>query len=408
MSECNGNCVTCKSSFLEIGIRKNFQSYCPDFCYPTNVVLNLTNQCTNRCKYCFVDFNPRRMSFEVADKAVQFVLKNVEERKKFGDNETPTVIFFGGEPLLEYDTIIVPLIKKYKGKVHWSITTNGLLLDEDKIDFFKKNDCNILLSFDGDKITQDMQRPLVNGKGSFTNTVKNIPYYVLRYPHSEMRATVSKEGIPYLYENFLFAEKMGFYSCDFIMDERVEIKYSEEDKKELMRQMDKIAAHIISKLILTTDEVIQFNTLIKAFTMIDSFINNPIFDNSIFRCGMGTTSVGIGTNGKIYPCQEESSTLAEDIGTVFTGIDKEKHWNHLQTYMSTIDFIGDNLEPDMFNLFLVNQICPNRLLSGQEIGQGTEIMAWALFRAARNLYANHSNSPNPRVFNYFYNGGRRG
>ena len=164
MSECNGNCATCNSSTLfDYGTRKTFIAYPPDFCFPTNAVLNLTNECTHRCKMCFVDFNPRRMSFEVADAAVQFVINNCKEVEKYGDKKNPSIIFFGGEPLLEYDSIIVPLIHKYGKRITWAITTNGLLLDEDKVDFFRQNEVNILMSFDGDKITQNLQRPLKNG-----------------------------------------------------------------------------------------------------------------------------------------------------------------------------------------------------------------------------------------------------
>lgn len=407
MNECTGNCVAC-NTLLDFGTRKTFNKYPPDFCYPTNAVLNLTNECTHRCKMCFVDFNPRRMSMEVAEAAIHFVINNAKEVEKYGDKKTPSIIFFGGEPLLEYDTLIVPLVEKYGKQVNWSITTNGLLLNEDKIDFFRKNEVNILMSFDGDKLTQDLQRPLKNGDGSFDKNVKNIPYYILRYPHSEMRATVTKETIPYLYQNFLFAEKMGFYSCDFIMDSRVDIEYSEEDALELMDQMDKISVHIISKLILGYEDVIQFNTLIKAFTTLDVISKTPIFNNEVYRCGTGITSVGVGTDGKLYPCQEESSTLSDDIGTVFTGIDKDKHWEHIKTYMGAIDYLGKHKEVNLFDLFLLNQICPNRLLQGYDIGQGVEIMSRALFNSALRLLRNHSKSPNQRVYKYFYEGGREG
>lgn len=414
MSTCNGSCATCSTcgeaqTILDVGVRKTFEKYPPDFCYPFNAVLNLTDECTHRCKMCFVNFNPRRMPFEVAEAAVKFVINNYKESQKFGENNNePSIVFFGGEPLLEYSSIIVPLVEKYGEQVHWSITTNGLLLDEDKVDFFRKHKVNILLSFDGDKYTQDLQRPLKNGAGSFDENVKTLSYFLLRYPYAEMRATVTKDSISHLYENFLFAEKMGFASCDFVMDSRPEIEYTEEEIKELERQIDRISAHIISRLILGNEPVIQFNNLIKAFTDIETLQREPHFNNGVWRCGMGTTSVGVAVDGKIYPCQEQSSTLSTDIGDVFKGIDKTKHWEHLQTYMEAIDFIGLRTEPNLYNLFLLNQICPNRFMQGQDIGQGPEAMATALYRAAARLRANHNNSPNAQVFNYFYRGGREG
>lgn len=83
------------------------------------------------------------MTFEVADRSIQWVLSNCQGDKK------PTVGFFGGEPLLKFDDIIVPITKKYEDKIEFSITTNGTLLNEDIIDFFCDYEIYPLLSFDG-------------------------------------------------------------------------------------------------------------------------------------------------------------------------------------------------------------------------------------------------------------------
>lgn len=357
---CNGNCVSCSGSntLKCITTPIDLQEYLPSWGKPTNAVLNLTDECTHRCKMCFVNFNPTRMNLDTAIAAVEFIKNNCS-----GD-KTPSIIFFGGEPLLEFDSLIVPLLDKYGSSVKWSITTNGLLLDEDKVDFFRKNRVNILFSFDGDRWTQNTQRPLKSGVGSFEVNVKNIPYYVLRYPYSEMRATITKESIPHLFENYLFAKKMKFHGVDFIMDSRTEIEYNDEDIKTLEHQVNKIVADIITQLTLGHEEVIEFNNLVSTFCLAETHELQPNFNNSIMRCGLGTTSIGVGTNGDIYPCQEQSSGNNDIIGNIFTGIDPSKHFEHIKRYCTEMEKLSNSLEANGRNLMIVNQICPNRLLHG--------------------------------------------
>lgn len=84
------------------------------------------------------------MSLETAIKAAEWVKSNA-----FDKQTTPTINFFGGEPLLKFDDIIKPLVEKYHKEITFGITTNGVLLNEDIVDFFKLYNVNVLLSFDG-------------------------------------------------------------------------------------------------------------------------------------------------------------------------------------------------------------------------------------------------------------------
>lgn len=136
--------------------------------------------------------------------------------------EKPTFTFFGGEPLLAFDTIIKPIILKYKKELNWSITTNGTLLTEEIIDFLADNNVSILLSFDGIKEVQDKQRPLMGQRSSFDKIMENLDYLVLKIPDTVFRGTLTKFSIPYLYQNMLFFEKIGAKSCAFCIDETEE------------------------------------------------------------------------------------------------------------------------------------------------------------------------------------------
>ena len=127
--------------------------------------LNLTQKCNLKCKYCFVTQQPKEMDYKTAKDAVDFYAKNALDNL-----DIPDITFFGGEPLLKFEYIIKPLveyIRKRYGDFEISVTTNGTLLDEEKLKFLRDNNVGLLLSIDGDKETQNHNRPFHSGKGSF-------------------------------------------------------------------------------------------------------------------------------------------------------------------------------------------------------------------------------------------------
>ena len=137
---------------------------------PTSMLLSLTNRCNLSCEYCFVKQNPQDMTLEIAEKAISILLDNCKLK-----NEKPRINFFGGEPLLKFNELIVPIVEKYHDIISFGITTNGVLLDEDIVDFFTKYNIKVLLSFDGIPIVQNKQR-----SNSFDKVINNIPYLLLR------------------------------------------------------------------------------------------------------------------------------------------------------------------------------------------------------------------------------------
>ena len=117
----------------------------------TSVMLNVTHACNLRCRYCFVNQKPETMIYQTAKDTVHFLLNNCKE------NETPSINFFGGEPMLCWDSIIVPLTKyireELKTPFDLSMTTNGTLLNEERIQFMKDNHIGMLFSIDGSQVT---------------------------------------------------------------------------------------------------------------------------------------------------------------------------------------------------------------------------------------------------------------
>lgn len=109
----------------------------------TSVCLNVTDACNFNCRYCFVNHQPNDMPFQIADDTCKWLLNHTEK---------PEVFFFGGEPTLRWDDIIVPLVEKYPD-INYSITTNGFVLNKEKIDFLSKYNFSIMLSMDGNELT---------------------------------------------------------------------------------------------------------------------------------------------------------------------------------------------------------------------------------------------------------------
>lgn len=322
---------------------------------PKHLVLSVTNRCNLSCTYCFVNQNPEDMSYETAVHAIEWLKSNCKE------DERPSLSFFGGEPLLKFDDIIKPIVEQYHEEIDFGITTNGLLLDEDIVDFFTKYNVNILLSFDGIAQVQNLQRPAKQGK-SFETIIKNIPYLLLRKPNTVMRATLTKASIPYLLESVLMAEKLGFKQITFCPDGYED--WSIEDEKAFEEQLILVGEYIFKGFFSTDSNYlpIRVEPLTKYYTlMMKTEQGMTHFHNGPIRCGLGTTSCGIAPNGDIIPCQERTSKKGYDIGNIFEGIDPIKHENFLNNYLNKLNnFVCDKGCSTKNKLYCLINCCPAR------------------------------------------------
>lgn len=153
-------------------------------------LLEVTTGCNLRCKYCVYSQNysynrnhgNKLLSYEQALKSVNFYLDLCKKAKSYNPNIKPMIGFYGGEPLLNYEVIkdIVIHLKKndvFKD-IEFTLTTNGLLLDDDKISFFVENNVILLFSLDGPKSQHDRNRVDANGSGTFDDVMKNINKYI--------------------------------------------------------------------------------------------------------------------------------------------------------------------------------------------------------------------------------------
>ena len=269
------------------------------------------------------------MTFQIALDATKFLIKNAEE-----EGVTPHLNFFGGEPTLMWDDIIVPLTnwirQEYKKPFSLGITTNGTLLNDERISFLKNNKISLLFSIDGDKQTQDYNRPYHNGEGSFDDLNEIIPKIIKDFPYTTFRSTVIPETCEHTFDNIMFAKEKGFKN--FYTVPNVFENWDENKKEILKKEIDKYIEYYIN-------EFRNGNTPIELTTLKDVFNDIKKINYAIkkgqnrslrqcFACGKcglgGNKSASIHPNGNIYSCQEMTSNEGEKsifyIGNIYSDI----------------------------------------------------------------------------------------
>lgn len=334
--------------------------------YPVRAILNITDACNMRCKYCFVEHNPHTMNYETAKKTVDWLVQNYEKQIKnnwYGEKqyEGCSLYFFGGEPTLCFYNIIEPIVQ-YCNETYplipfqYGITTNCLQIDDYMIDFFKQYNFGILVSMDGIKQVQDYNRLVYTTsnqqKSSFDLIIKNVKKLLEKIPDISVRGTVIPDTCEYLFASYLFFEECGFTRINFAPNIREE--WTKEKIQILEEQINKIFVYrtnqfllgklpaFVNKINFIYEEILYhdlFNINNKFFT----FLAKDIESKTHIRCGtgVGDNGVAIGFDGKIYGCQEQPSHSEKNIfliGDVFqNGINKQKHKDLiLKVYETTV------------------------------------------------------------------------
>lgn len=319
------------------------------------------------------------MTLQVAKDAIDFIHKNILwKRANVDPTEKSSITFFGGEPVLMWDQIIVPLTlyieETYPDMFNFSITTNGTLLNAEKIQFLKDHDIGVLLSIDGAEETQNFNRPCRDQSvNSFDLVVNNIPRLLQAFPYTTFRSTVYEPTCQYIFKNFLFAMATNFTNI-FMMPDTRNTNWSAESfdiiKNEIHKifmftqqwfEMDKMPPIILSDITNVYKEILDRDVhVIKQ----DPFTNDGTFSRDPQRCGLGTGMGSIGYNGNIYGCQEQTSkeTLSKFfIGNIYTGIDIEKHSELLREYSAPVKVQCQNpsMCDDCLQKNYCNSICPS-------------------------------------------------
>ena len=284
--------------------------------------LHIAHDCNLACKYCFAEegeYHGRRalMSFEVGKKALDFLVANSGSRRNL------EVDFFGGEPLMNFD-VVKQLVEYGRSieeannkKFRFTLTTNGVLLNDDIIEFANKEMSNVLLSVDGRKELHDMMRPTRNHKGSSYDIImpkfkkvaesrNQMNYYV--------RGTFTHNNLDFS-KDVLHLADLGYkqISVEPVVAENSEsYAIKEEDIPQILEQYDIIAKELIKR----KKEGKGFNF----FHFMIDLEGGPCVAKRLSGCGSGTEYLAVTPWGDFYPCHQFVGQEEFLLGNVDEGI----------------------------------------------------------------------------------------
>ena len=295
--------------------------------------LHISHDCNLRCKYCFAstgDFGKGRklMPFEVGKAAIDFLLEKSVGR------ENLEVDFFGGEPLMNFDVVkqIVEYARSKEEEYHknfrFTITTNGMLLDDDTIDYINKEMYNVVLSIDGRKEVNDRMRVRVDGSGCYDRILPKFKKLVDGRGDKEyyVRGTYTKYNLDFS-EDVMHLYEAGFdeISVEPVIESPEEAyAITEEDLDQIYAEYDKLVDRI-GAIRRKNGKHINF------FHFMIDLDQGPCVIKRLRGCGSGNEYVSITPDGDIYPCHQfvghdeykmgniEEGTFNNDIKKEFAG-----------------------------------------------------------------------------------------
>jgi uncharacterized protein len=276
--------------------------------HTSSLVLNVSQTCNLSCKYCYGNSGTYNcdipfMSQETAKAALDFLIKASVDKRTY------EVVFFGGEPLLNFQLIqyVVGFCKEIelreRRKFKFSVTTNGTVINDEIIDFLKRNQFGIMVSFDGVKSFHDKYRPFKDGQGSFDIVTRNIKLLAAHLPiigrTTVVRDMVSSRILKKIIENGRILGINGIHlspvDCTKIEAEAAPL--GDYDMKKLSNFFDQSTENNLRRISSGDKDKIIFDPY--AY-FIRNFIRKRI--NRRYRCGAFFGMKTVSTDGKIYPC----------------------------------------------------------------------------------------------------------
>ena len=286
--------------------------------------LHIAHDCNLACQYCFAEegeYHGRRalMSFEVGKKALDFLVANSGSRRNL------EVDFFGGEPLMNWE-VVKQLVEYGRSieeannkKFRFTLTTNGVLLNDEILDFVNKEMGNSVLSTDGRREVHDRMRPFRNGKGSYdlimpkfkkvAESRNQTNYYV--------RGTFTHYNLDFSNDVLSLADQ-GFKQISVepvVASPEDGYALRPEDLPQIFEEYDKLAVEMIKR----EKEGRGFNF----FHFMIDLTGGPCVYKRLSGCGSGTEYLAVTPWGDLYPCHQFVGNEDFLLGNVDDGIVKK-------------------------------------------------------------------------------------
>jgi len=290
------------------------------------ICLHVAHGCNMDCEYCFAgkgEYSGKSgiMPLEVGKSALDYLVANSGSRRHL------EVDFFGGEPLLNWDVCkeLVAygreLEKKHDKIFNFTLTTNGVLIDEDVIDFTNREMGNVVLSLDGRRETHDRMRHSKTGEGTFDRIIDNFKALVdSRLENAERSKEYYMRGTYTAYnkdfsEDVLAMADMGFKETSIepvVSDPEVPYALHEEDIPILKEEYEKLALEMLDRY--KRGEEFNFYHYMLDLT------GGPCIYKRVAGCGVSTEYLAVTPTGDLYPCHQFVGDDDMIVGNIYDGI----------------------------------------------------------------------------------------
>lgn len=284
--------------------------------------LHIAHACNLSCKYCFAEeglYHGKKaelMPYEVGKQALDFLVSNSGNRRNL------EVDFFGGEPLLNFDVVkqLVAygreLEKTHDKHFRFTLTTNGVLLNDEIMEFANREMDNVVLSIDGRKEIHDMMRPFQRGDGSYDIILPKFKKFADSRGQQKYyaRGTFTHNNLDFS-EDVLHLADLGFKQISVepvVAQSTDDYALQEEDLPKLFEEYDKLAAEMVKRH--GTDKDFTF------FHFMIDLEGGPCVYKRLSGCGSGTEYMAVTPSGELYPCHQFVGTEGFKMGDVWTGI----------------------------------------------------------------------------------------
>lgn len=283
--------------------------------------LHVAHDCNLKCKYCFAgegEYHGHRgmMSLEIGKKSIDFIIENSKHRKNI------EVDFFGGEPLMNWEVVkgVVAYARereKETGKnFRFTMTTNGVLLNDEIIDYLNENMYNVVLSLDGRKEVNDNMRPTINGKGSYDIILPKFKKLVEKRGGKQyyVRGTYTHHNLDFA-EDVKHVTAQGFKEVSVepvVAPNEMDYALKADDIDALCAEYEKLAKYIVQQ----TKQGEGFNF----FHFMVDLEGGPCVHKRLAGCGSGTEYLAVTPEGDLYPCHQFVGLEEFKMGDVNVGV----------------------------------------------------------------------------------------
>lgn len=292
-----------------------------------SICLMVAQDCNLRCKYCFGDggsYGQERavMTPEVGKRAIDFLIESCGPRKHC------EVDFFGGEPLMNMKT--VKAVTEYARqreketgkKFKLTMTTNGMLLNDENIKWLNDNDFSLVLSLDGRKEVNDAMRPDAGGHGTYDRIVKNSKKCIAsrkggdwdyRGVYTYLRGTYTHNNMDFTKDVLsMVDEGFNILSVEPVVMKDSPLGFTEEDLSRICEEYDRL-----------TEAYMKRHREGRGFWFFHfnmDLSNGPCVAKRLSGCGAGHEYVAVSENGDLYPCHQFVGREGYKLGDIYEGI----------------------------------------------------------------------------------------